>query len=297
MIAELYRRKQWDAWQHTHVPEIEDIPPSKAQLLARMSGSDSFDGGRTSRWLTQLTHATWRAVRDKRTGHTVHVVSDRAYEELTGDVVLALRLLEWMSARRPITFYWWDQPWVRELPAETTPGRLHINGGWAVPGRLDVHVYRREEVHKVMLHETVHALKLDVDERAATASHAQFEQSLNRKLWPHFGEAYTELLAEWLWAIARGKSLGHARRLWVAQCACSASQAAIVWARIKDVSSEDTNVFGYYVLKWVLMAHLDDVLLRPTASVPLWFGWWQATKLAAAPTSTTVRLGMTCGAS
>jgi len=298
MIAEIYRRKQWDAWQQTPLPEVEDIPPSKAQLLARMSGPDSFDGGQTSRWLTQLTHATWRAVRDKRTGHTVHVVSDRTYAELTDDVVLALRLLSWMSARRSITFYWWDQPWVRELPGNTMPGRLHINGGWAVPGRLEVHVYRREEVHKVMLHETVHALELDVDEHVASVSRTQFEQSLGRTVWPHFGEAYTELLAEWLWSIAGGSSLAQVRRLWAAQCVCSESQAAIVWARIKNATSEDTNVFGYYVLKWVLMAHMDDVLLRPTASVPFWFDWWQAAKKRLDTTqesvSATVRMGMTC---
>ena len=65
----LYR----EAWVATPQPVLEEIPASRAQLIARCSGSDSFDGGRTAAWLAALgSTATWRAVRDASTGHTIH---------------------------------------------------------------------------------------------------------------------------------------------------------------------------------------------------------------------------------
>ena len=157
------------------------------------------------------------------------------------------------------------------------PSRDHINGGWAVPGVPEVHVYRREEAHKVLLHETVHALKLDVPASMLDPVRAAFEHELGgRRLWPHLGEAYTELLAEWLWAIAGARSLADARRRWHLQQECARGQAAIVWSRIRNLSeAEDTNVFAYYVLKYVLMLHEDYVLLTPTGSVSMWIQWWR----------------------
>jgi hypothetical protein len=283
---------------------MEEIPVSKAQLQARIS-SDPFDGGRTAAWLTDLERnraATWRAVCDKRTGHTIHVVSDRPWPALKKDLLFGLQLLNWLSSR-PIVWYWWDQPWVRVLPANVDPGRDHVNGGWAIPGVLEVHVYRREEAHKVMLHECIHALELDVPHAATGPVRHQFEKEFGRSLWPHLGEAFTELFAEWLWSIASASSLVDAIKKWRYQLTCSERQAAQVWARIRDSrENENTNVFAYYVLKWVLMQNLGPALLESKQTVSSWTTWWFASKpklevLAdqAVPTeSEALSLGMTC---
>lgn len=271
MAAAAIREQQRAAWISTSRPDMIDIPPSQAQLLGRIS-ADAFDGGHTVHWLTGLgSAAIYRSVRDQHTGHTIHCVSDRPFAALTPDLVFGLRLMSWMS-RRPYVWYWWDQPWVRELPAGVDPGRDHVNGGWAIPGVLEVHVYRREEAHKVMLHESIHALGLDVPSAAIAPVLATFERELGRQLWPHLGEAFTELLAEWLWSIVT-------RRAWRLQEECSARQAAQVWVRVRDATAaEDTNVFAYYVLKWVLMGHLDAVLLAPDHSVARWYEWWVAAR-------------------
>jgi hypothetical protein len=183
------------------------------------------------------------------------------------------------------------------------PGRDHVNGGWAVPGVLEVHVYRREEAHKVLLHECIHALQLDVAMHLATAARHQFEAALGRRLWPHLGEAYTELYAEWLWSIASAASPRNAETAWAYQMTCSEKQAAQVWARIHDTTeAEDTNVFAYYVLKWVLMQHLDAALFQKNASVHHWFRWWQKVKPildqkakeVTASTEMELPMGMTC---
>jgi hypothetical protein len=279
---------------------LTDIPVAKAQLLGR--AADYIDKEYITRWMTALKAPTWRAVRDAYTGHSIHVVSDRSHEELTSDLVLGLRLLAWMSAKTPVVWYWWDQPWPRLLPANTDPRQEHLNGGWAVPGVPEVHVYRREEAHKVLLHETIHALSLDVPAALTDPVRQRFEVAFGRRLWPHLGEAFTELYAEWLWCIADATKKKAAER-WDAQLACSARQAAQVWTRIRDSKeAEDTNVFAYYVLKWVLMGYAESVLLAPAASVVHWYDWWLAAKdgLAAAATaeaaseSKVLKMGMTC---
>ena len=297
---ELYRDLQLSAWSSTPRPTLTDIPVAKAQLLGRVA---DYDGSRrTAAWMTSLAaNATWRAVRDAYTGHTIHVVSDRSHDELTNDLRLGLRLLAWMS-RRTVTWYWWDQPWPRVLPANTDPRQEHLNGGWAVPGVLEVHVYRREEAHKVLIHESIHALGLDVPHALVEPVRLRFESEFGRRLWPHLGEAFTELFAEWLWSIA-SSTKKEARDRWTAQLACSSKQAAQVWTRIRDATeNEDTNVFAYYVLKWVLMQHVDSVLLAPSASVTHWFDWWVSAlpmleEMASAASSTEseeLRMGMTC---
>lgn len=316
MLLELYRKELWDSWRTTKVGALEELDPSAFQdaMMAKISDYNSFDGGRIVGWITELgpatsalwmqgRHAVLRSVRDRRTGHTVYCYSDRPRDALTSDLLFGLRILSWMSSAKPITWWWWDQPWPRTLPADTDPGKDHVNGGWAVPGVPEVHVYRREEAHKVLIHECIHALLLDVT--VTTEVRSQFDADLGRRLWPHLGEAYTELYAEWLWSIAAAASLSSARKAWDAQLRCSDGQAVAIWVRIHDSRvDEDTNVFAYYVLKWVLMQHLEEALLRPQHAFGSWFRWWRELKsrlgiraaTAAASEHQTLPMGMTCGA-
>lgn len=296
-----YRELVWNAWASQPRPStMVDIPANKAQLMGRIN---DFDGGHTARWLSALQAPTWRAVQGPG-GHTIHCVSDRAFEELTTDLRLGLRLLTWMSPRA-VTWYWWDHPWPRVLPADTEPGRDHLNGGWAVPGVPEVHVYRREEAHKVLIHESIHALGLDVPPTLVEGPRAEFEAALGRSLWPHLGEAFTELYAEWLWSIAGASSRSVARERWTEQLRCSEHQAATLWARIRgSTQNEDTNVFAYYILKWVLMKYTTEVLLSPSHSVKKWVAWWRAAlpeldqradaSASAGSNSVEFRMGMTC---
>jgi hypothetical protein len=259
-------------WTSTKIT-MTDIPVNKAQLYGRVS---DFDGGATAAWMADLSKKreglTWRAVRDAHTGHSIHCVSPRSHEALTADLRLGLRILGWMTTKTPVTWYWWDQDWPRVLPADAIPNKTHLNGGWAIPGVPEVHVYRREEAHKVMIHESIHALSLDVPHRLIDPIRVRFEADLGRSLWPHLGECFTELYAEWLWSVVTG-------RPWSEQLVCSEGQAAVIWKRIRGLTeAEDTNVFAYYILKWVLMQHIEAVLLAPTVSAPKWFGWWLAAK-------------------
>jgi hypothetical protein len=300
---EIYRRELWASWRAVQEPVIKVLNPQRgaAELQRRCSGPDAFDGGKTATWLRGLVSPTWISVRDIRSGSVIHLVSERSLQELRPDIQLGLRLLAWMC-RRPITWYWWDQPWPRVLPAGVDPGREHVNGGWAVPGIREVHVYRKEEAHKVLLHEAIHALSLDVPAESVVPVRAQFEREFGRRLWPHLGEAYTELFAEWLWAIASAHSLQNARERWFRQLECSETQAGEIWNRIHDsTEDEDTNIFAYYVLKWVLMLHGAAAMLAPDHRVRQWYSWWRSLEpmlrraAGAYSENREVRMGMTCG--
>lgn len=298
---EIYRRELWASWRTVQEPILSVIDGARGAVELRRRCSD-FDGGRTAAWIRGLgADTTWISVRDVRTRSVVHVVSSRSLHELMKEIRFGLRLLAWMS-KKPIIWYWWDQPWPRVLPAGIEPGREHVNGGWAVPGIREVHVYRREEALKVLLHETIHALQLDVPPNEMEPVRRQFERALGRRLWPHLGEAFTELFAEWLWAIASAQSLRDSRERWTYQLTCSETQAAEVWNRIHDShADEDTNVFAYYILKWVLMLHAPATILAPDNRVSFWFTWWRAAEpmlrhLAGAYSEEReIRMGMTCG--
>lgn len=285
------RRLAYSGWTATSVT-MTDIPVNKAQLHGRVG---DYDGGETAAWMAGLRVPTWRAVRDAVTGHSIHCVSDRPFAALTKDLERGLRLLGWMTTKTSVVWYWWDHDWTRILPTGVQPGPTHINGGWAVPGTPEVHVYRREEAHKVLIHETIHAIGLDVPQTVMDPIRVRFEGALGHALWPHLGEAFTEFYAEWLWSIAAATGLGDAKKRWDYQLACSAKQAAIIWGRTRgQIVAEKTNVFAYYILKWVLMGHTEEVLLGPTASARHWFDWWMATTIVPVETGEDVPLGMTC---
>ena len=302
-----YMKILWDSWKSTPVPHMEWITCDRDALMRK--AQETQDGGETVAWIASIASIAsgkWIGVRDKQYGHEIHCISDRRVPR--SDLILGLQLMAWMSRHTPLRWFWWDHSWPRILPSAVDPGRDHVNGGWAIIGVPEIHVYRREEAHKVLLHECIHALGLDVSMDAATVARQQFEAALGRRLWPHLGEAWTELRAEMLWAVCRGRSWPNACQLWQKQKECSHRQAAQVWVRIRDSrEAEDTNVFAYYVLKWVLMEHEEEVMVAPTASVAHWFRWWReqlpalnaaaSLPVALASERATLAMGMTCAAS
>lgn len=302
-VVKAYLKLLGDSWTATTPPAtLQQITATygKAQLESRIDDYDS--SGVIGRWLRETPKLKWRSVRDPQTGHTIHVVTDRG--SIESELLLGLRILKWMSRKRAITWFWWDHDRPRILPPFTAPGQKHLNGGWTTIDSSrppEVHVYRREEAHKVLIHECIHSLGLDVPVAPLLESQRDtIERSLGGyRLYPHFGEAYTEFYAEFLWAGIQRQGL----KAWNRQLACSEGQALEVWGRIvaSGHHTENTSVFAYYVMKWVLMLHVDHILLDPKGSVKFWAAWWSSARelLDAAKTKARIDkplfMGMTCG--
>lgn len=304
-VVKAYLKLLGDSWTAA-------TPPATRQQLTATFGRSQLElrindydlSGITGKWLRTTPKLIWRSVRDPQTGHTIHVVSDRGSKQIDADLLLGLRILKWMSIKRAITWFWWDHDRPRILPPFTSPGQKHLNGGWTsldTSRDPEVHVYRREEAHKVLIHECIHALALDVPANSLLESQRTLiERSLGGyRLYPHFGEAYTEFYAEFLWAGIQGQGL----KAWNRQIACSAGQAREVWGRIAASGhhTENTSVFAYYVMKWVLMLHVDHLLLDPRGSVKFWAAWWDSARGELDAAKKNVRMdkpffmGMTCG--
>jgi hypothetical protein len=142
--------------------------------------------------------------------------------------------------------FWRDDP--RRIAADEWPTRRTVNGGWTRAGARAIVVYRSEEYDRVVIHETIHALRWDWE----MPSHPLpcWGLSDDARLTPALFEAWTELLAEWLWC-------GWHDVPWRAQRAHMRAQAVQICARPQAVPwCEDTSVFAYYVLKAALAPHM-----------------------------------------
>jgi hypothetical protein len=104
-------------------------------------------------------------------------------------------------------------------------------------------VYRSEEWDRVVLHEMIHALEWDW--QMPTKPFPCWGLESESDLFPALFEAWTELLAEWLWCVWHNVS-------WETQRAWQDKQAVQVLVRQKGPWKENTSVFAYYVLKSTL---------------------------------------------
>ena len=156
-------------------------------------------------------------------------------------------LLGWLGTPPGFTVHlWWrDDP--RHIHATQWPTKREVNGGWAIPGIPKIYVYRTEEYDRVLLHETIHAMKWDwqMPERPLPC----WGLTEDAVVMPALFEAWTELYAEWLWC-------GWHDVAWERQRAHQDDQATQLLARAPSPWSEDTNLFAYYVLKAALAPHV-----------------------------------------
>jgi len=159
-------------------------------------------------------------------------------------------LFTWLGTPPGFTLilFWRDDP--RNIDAGEWPSRRSVNGGYTYPGSNTIIVYRQEEWDRVLLHESIHAMKWDWDIPATPMPCWGLGE--NAVLAPHLFEAWTELYAEWLWCAWHNKSWDD-QYLWMQaqalQILCRADRSLYPW-------NENTNIFAYYILKTALAPHI-----------------------------------------
>ena len=157
-------------------------------------------------------------------------------------------LLRWLGTPQGFTVYLWWRNDPRTITNTEWPSRNSVNGGWATVGQPAVHIYRQEEWERVLIHETIHAMKWDWD--MPTKPLPCWGLKATDTISPHLAEAWTELYAEWLWC-------GWFNKSWASQRTWQDNQAIQILARAKQSWKEETNVFAYYVLKAALAPHIE----------------------------------------
>ncbi len=168
------------------------------------------------------------------------------------------RMFVWLGVHKPITVVLWYIDAPRILQANEWPTAAHVNGGWTIPNTSTIFIYRQEEWDRVVFHELIHALGWDW--RMPETPLACWGFSTHSEVFPHLFEAWTELLAEWMWVSWHAEEF----KAWEAQCRWQRHQAAQVLARWPQGTpwKEDTNIFAYYVLKAALAPYIAPLLLK-----------------------------------
>jgi hypothetical protein len=168
----------------------------------------------------------------------------------------AFSILRWIGVPLGFTavLWWRDDP--RELTADAWPTRREVNGGWTTPGDGIVYIYRSEEWERVMIHEVIHALRWDW--KMPQKPLACWGLPDGSEIVPALFEAWTELLAEWMWVAWGFEDLEAA---WGNQRAWQEMQAVQILARHDDAHpwKENTSVFAYYVLKAALASWVAEL--------------------------------------
>lgn len=242
--------------------------PAEQRLIFQQIRETTWDDGVLRAFMSVDGNARICAWNIQHPGDEVHthrllliVPADTPVDQKAIAVELG-RLLGLLHPPRSFTtILWWrDDP--RHLGATAWPTRREINGGWTVAGSSVICVYRSEEWTRVVLHEMIHALEWDWNMPFRKPLPC-WNLPVGSRMMPAFFEAWTELLAEWLWCGFYGVDWRH-QRAW------QDMQARQILARhsVGTPWIENTSVFAYYVLKAALAPYM------PT----LWFHVTQPTK-------------------
>ena len=162
----------------------------------------------------------------------------------------------WMGVPRNFTIYLFyiDAP-LRFITADEWPEKQHVNGGWNASGTNTVVIYRREEWERVLIHEIIHSMGWDWTDMPIKPLSC-WNLSDNSTVSPHLFEAWTELLAEFLYCIWFNIP-------WYKQLTWMRKQALQILARYLHIGkwSENTSIFAYYILKTALSKYVAELFV------------------------------------
>jgi hypothetical protein len=230
--------------------------PNELQKIKRETGGDPskrWDRGVAAIFMNESTTKLavyepnifiWYAAKDE---HQIPKIADEIQQ-----------MTAWIG--RPLKIYFWyrDDPRILTDKARL-PQTDEVNGGYSYPASGDIYIFRAEEWQRVLFHEAIHALGWDWIFDKPTHLKTTLETMIGpgTQLRSDLNEMWTELLAEWMWCIWSNKD-------WNEQVAWSERQARTMidlWRNSAKPWREDTNIFAYYVAKYVLMEHIGSLLI------------------------------------
>lgn len=133
-------------------------------------------------------------------------------------------------------------------------GPIEVNSGFTYDNNLII-VYRREESSKVLIHELIHAYKLDADVRVTTPDNVKINSSVEIR----YAETYTELLSGLIYITILNKHIdlptkyAKLREHYIKQ----AEKILCVYSH--DTLNQHTHVFEYIVAKAALVKEYNDL--------------------------------------
>lgn len=175
------------------------------------------------------------------------------------------KIMQWMGeiygCDDPMRLFYWNVDLPRKIPEKgQLIGPYHVNGGASyVCTTAFINVFRREEAEKVLIHELIHALCADVNTESIDLLIENAVGASDLKL----PEAYTEFLAEYYYIASRCENF---EKAWQQQISYADQLVRTILAHYGRHSPldkrkpwiEKTAVFSYYIMKAVLLRHLNE---------------------------------------
>ena len=166
-----------------------------------------------------------------------------------------------------------------------TIGPVNVNSGSTRPcqATTKITIFRQEEFMKLVIHETVHALGIDIPYRYNGYYTEKLDQIFGIESTYNLNETYTEmsaLIVNSLMVVLQSDKVNSDRRT-IQKLIANCLHIETIYSRIqvikildflslslKDLAGkskitnfrEDTHVFAYYILKYLLLENIDDFI-------------------------------------
>ena len=187
------------------------------------------------------------------------------------DRILILGLYKSKSSKINLNIDIFMTPFKKQIHDSTTIfGTREINSGFSAPN-YKICIYRKEELNKVLVHELIHHLELDLE-------HVDFDDFYNYfNIHPsteiNLNEAFTEILAVLLNSIILSNNVKECKQLLNNELKFSLYQVAKIltfygFNNVYDFFQsyttlkykQNTSVFSYFIVKTIILLNIDVFL-------------------------------------
>jgi hypothetical protein len=210
----------------------------------------------------------------------IHIYQENAYFKNKRHINNILKLINFMSLfSKPICSQYLDihiyfTPFKKTLPTMDVPLSKHnINTGftYACAKKNQIHIYRKEEWFKVLIHESIHAFGLDFSNIPNDSLSKFFHLGFDIK----FSEAYCETLSiilQTFFLPHTGDFITHFKQHIYNETIFTLQQAAkilsfnninvshLIASKTHNKYTEETPVFSYFILKSINLYFIGDFL-------------------------------------
>ena len=213
---------------------------------------------------------------------TIHILknnNDGKNGKLYDIINNVVSIIKWMIAislknKPTINIYIYMSDFKKEINM-TNPflGYMEFNSGLSYKiseTKGCIHIYRQEELYKVLIHELLHNLEIDINKYETIETQMHVHSSSHKIL---FNEAYTEVIANYLhcifYAYKHDFSLKQILKeeyefthIQINKIFRAFKITGINYFKNPNKFKQYTNVIPYFIIKYFLMNYIQELLLR-----------------------------------
>jgi hypothetical protein len=187
------------------------------------------------------------------------------------DRIVVLGLYKSKSTKIKINIDIFMTPFKKRITTDTKIlGTREVNSGFSVHN-YKICIFRKEELNKVLVHELIHYLELDLNVVEFADFYNYFNVAKSNEI--RLNEAYTEILAVLINSIIKAKNITECKKILNLELKFSLYQVGKILNLYDFMNAKDffkpndnekfkqnTSVFSYFIIKTILLFNLDIFL-------------------------------------